>query len=286
MSGIPPAETGLLRTASPLPEPAYPLSLPRKRLRLDLRYAASLPFLAFLLLPVVALLLYESPASIFANLDRKQVGEAISLSLTTTLVTTAVTLLFGTPVAYLLPRLKGVLHRLIETIVDLPVVLPPAVAGIALLLTFGRRGLFGPALHLLGADISFTTAAVVLAQLFVASPYYIKSAAVGFGAIDPSTKEAAALDGASRLQTFLHISLPLTRNAILGGAILTLARALGEFGATIIFAGNLPGKTQTMPLAIYIGFQVNLDVALALSILLVAVSFIVMFVTRLLLNRR
>jgi len=249
-------------------------------------YAAVVPCLAFLVIPIATLLLYEDPSRILANLDQHQVAQAIRLSVLTTMTTTFVALIVGTPVAYLLPRLRGFGHRLVETVIDLPVVLPPAVAGIALLLTFGRRGIIGAQLSALGIGVSFTTAAVVLAQLFVAAPYFIKTAAVAFAAITPDTREAAALDGASRWATFVHITLPLTRNALLSGSILTFARALGEFGATIIFAGNLPGRTQTMPLAIYIGFEINLDVALALSILLVAVSFLVMLVTRLLLKEQ
>ncbi|HUX14431.1 MAG TPA: ABC transporter permease [Spirochaetia bacterium] len=274
----------LLRTAGQEPISPFQVRVSRRRLGRDFWYAAIVPCLAFLVVPVLALLFYENPKTILANLDGRQVAQAVTLSATTTIITTLITLLIGTPVAYVLPRIKGWGHRLIETIIDLPVVLPPAVAGIALLMAFGRRGLIGTYLHAAGIDIPFTTAAVVLAQLFVAAPYFIKTASVGFAAIDPDTKEAAALDGASRFATFLYVSLPLTRNAILSGAILTFARALGEFGATIIFAGNLPGRTQTMPLAIYIGFQINLNVALALSIMLIAVSFLVMFITRMLLN--
>jgi len=271
-----------LRQAGAVPVSPYRAKFSGK-LGKELWSLALLPCLAYLVVPIAALFFYENPAKILANLDQRQVAESIGLSSVTTITTTLIAILIGTPVAYLLPRLTGWRHRLIETIVDLPVVLPPAVAGIALLLAFGTRGLLGHVLQLMGISIPFSTAAVVFAQLFVASPYYIKTAAVGFAAVDPSAKEAASIDGATRFETFLRISLPLTRNALLGGAILTFARALGEFGATIIFAGNLPGRTQTMPLAIYIGFQLNLDVAIALSILLVAVSFIVMFVTRMLL---
>jgi len=260
-----------LRQAGAVPVSPYRAKFSGK-LGKELWSLALLPCLAYLVVPIAALFFYENPAKILANLDQRQVAESIGLSSVTTITTTLIAILIGTPVAYLLPRLTGWRHRLIETIVDLPVVLPPAVAGIALLLAFGTRGLLGHVLQLMGISIPFSTAAVVFAQLFVASPYYIKTAAVGFAAVDPSAKEAASIDGATRFETFLRISLPLTRNAL-----------LGEFGATIIFAGNLPGRTQTMPLAIYIGFQLNLDVAIALSILLVAVSFIVMFVTRMLL---
>ncbi len=175
---------------------------------------------------------------------------------------------------------------MVDTLVDLPMVLPPAVAGIALLLVFGRRGLLGPGLETAGISVVFTPLAVVLAQLFVASPYYVKSAAAGFAEIDRELEQAAALDGATSFGIFRYVTAALAWPALLGGAVMTWARAIGEFGATIIFAGNFPGRTQTMPLAIYLGFERNLDQAVALAFVLMVVSFGVLVFVKWLLNQR
>lgn len=231
--------------------------------------------LLFILLPLAALFLRSDPAAVAATLQAQQVRQAVGLSLSTSLVSVIVTLVFGTPVAYYLSHRHYRLHRLVDILIDLPTVLPPSVAGVALLMAFGRRGLLGPLLEPLGVSLPFTQAAVIMAQTFVAAPLYIKSAALGFAAVDCELKKAAALDGAGRWQTFRYILLPAARLSILSGVTLAWARALGEFGATIIFAGNFPGRTQTMPLAIYIGFELDMNVALSLSIVLVAISFVV-----------
>jgi molybdate transport system permease protein len=189
-------------------------------------------------------------------------------------------------VAYYLIHKHYRFYRLIDSLVDLPTVLPPAVAGLALLMAFGRRGLLGTQLSALGISIPFTAAAVVIAQLFVAAPLYIKSAAVGFAAVDCELKKAAALDGANRWQVFRYIMAPIAWMAILSGGVMTWARALGEFGATIIFAGNFPGRTQTMPLAIYIGFELNLETALTLSVILIGISFLTLIVVKGFLHQR
>lgn len=239
-----------------------------------------LPYLLFLLIPLLALLFYTTPARLWATLQQEQVLQAINLSLTTSLATVALTLLFGTPVAYYLSHRHYRLFRLVETLVELPTVLPPAVAGVALLIAFGRTGLLGGALNSLGITIPFTQVAVIMAQSFVAAPFYIKSAAVGFTAVDCELRKAAALDGASRWQTFRYIIVPISWMALVSGGVMTWARALGEFGATIIFAGNFPGRTQTMPLAIYIGFQIDLNIALTLSVILVGFSFLILFLLK------
>src|SRR5690242_10328240 len=246
---------------------------------------ASLPMLAFLLLPLLALLLRIPLAQLLANLANPEVAQAISLSMTTTALTVLITLLFGTPVAYLLARRRFRGHTALDTLIDLPMVLPPSVAGIALLVAFGRRGLLGQYLSVAGLELAFTTNAVVLAQLFVAAPFYIKAAATGFASIDPELEQAAALDGASPSQVFRYVTAPLAWTALFGGAVMTWARALGEFGATIIFAGNFVGRTQTMPLAIYQGFEQELNVALTLSVLLLAVSFVVLLLVKGVLRR-
>jgi len=163
--------------------------------------------------------------------------------------------LAGTPLAYLLARRRFRGRTALDTLIDLPMVLPPSVAGIALLVAFGRRGLVGQYLTVAGIELAFTQMAVVLAQIFVAAPFYIKAAAAGFAGVDRELEQAAALDGATPLQVARYVTVPLAWTSLFGGAVMTWARALGEFGATIIFAGNFVGRTQTMPLAIYQGFE-------------------------------
>jgi len=246
----------------------------------------SLPLLLFIALPILALFLRANPTDFLANLKQSQVVKAINLSLLTSVITIIVTWVLGTPVAYLLAQRRFRFRRLVDTLIDLPTVLPPAVAGVALLMAFGRRGLFGPWLETTGISIPFTIIAVVMAQTFLAAPFYIKAAAIGFAAIDPELKQAAALDGANRAQVFRHITMPLSWAALLSGSVMTWARALGEFGATIIFAGNFPGRTQTMPLAIYIGFEIDMNVALTLSMILISFSFLTLVIVKSILHRR
>ena len=246
---------------------------------------ACVPLIAILLLPLLALVLRVSPARLLTNLATPQVAQAISLSLTTTAITLLLTVLAGTPVAYVLARRRFRGRVVLDTLVDLPMVLPPSVAGIALLVAFGRLGLVGRYLDLAGVSIAFTQAAVVLAQMFVAAPFYIKSAAAGIAAVDRELEQAAALDGAGPAQVFGRVTAPLAGGAMFGGAVMTWARALGEFGATIVFAGNFPGRTQTMPLAIYLGFELDFDVALTLAAILLAISFVVLFVVKGVLGR-
>ena len=240
----------------------------------------SLPVLLLLLLPLLALVLRLEPATLLANLAGEAVAQAIYVSLLTSAIAVLVGVVIGTPLAYMLARRRFPGRRALDTLVDLPMVLPPSVAGIALLMAFGRRGLLGQYLDDLGLSIAFTQVAVVLAQLFVAVPFYIKTAAAGFAEIDRELEQAASVDGATPLGVFWHITLPLAGTALVTGAVLTWARALGEFGATIIFAGNFPGRTQTMPLAIYIGFELELSVALTLSAILLAISFGVLFLVK------
>lgn len=247
---------------------------------------ASLPLLLFFVLPLLALVLRVPLGEPLAALADPAVGQAISLSLWTTLIALALALLGGTPLALLLARTRFPGRAALETLLDLPVVLPPAVAGIALLVAFGRFGLLGGALRTVGITIPFTTVAVIMAQLFVAGPLYIRTAIGAFGAIERDLEDAAAVDGAGPLRVFRYITLPLASAPLAGGAVMTWARALGEFGATIIFAGNLQGVTQTMPLAIYLGFEQNLAAALTLSLLMLFVSFAVLFVVRGVLRQR
>ncbi len=236
--------------------------------------------MALFALPLFALFVRSLNESFFSYAFSEQAFKALRLSLVTSTVTTLFTILFGTPLAYMLARWKFRLKSWLELLIDLPIVLPPSVAGLVLLIAFGRRGLFGSALSALGVSLPFTTAAVVIAQIFVASPLYVRSARVGFAAIDRQLEEAAHVEGANQWQLFYEVMFPLAGRALLSGAILTWTRALGEFGATILFAGNLEGVTQTMPMAIYLGFERNLGIALALSVVLVLVSVILLTFTR------
>lgn len=246
---------------------------------------ASVPMLIFLLLPIVALLIRSSLPQLINSLNKPQVLQAVQLSFATSLAATILTIIFGTPLAYALSKEYVPFRRFIDTLIDLPIILPPAVAGIALLMAFGRRGIIGSSLNDLGIRITFTPAAVILAQTFIAAAFYIKAASIGFSNIDEELEQAASLDGANNWQSFRYLILPLSWSALLGGAVMTWARALGEFGATIIFAGNFAGRTQTMPLAIYLGFELNLDTALTLSIILIGFAFLALLLVKWILKR-
>ncbi len=241
---------------------------------------AAAPILGLLLIPVVAILVRASPAELARQIQEQAARQALALSLATSTATLALALLFGTPLARVLARRPAGGRRWLELAVDLPTVLPPAVAGLGLLFAFGRRGLLGGVLESAGLEIAFTPFAVVLAQSFVAVPYYVRTAAVGLAALDPELEVAAELDGATPAQVFRSISLPLAWRGFVGGAALCWARALGEFGATIVFAGNFPGRTQTMPLAVYLGLERDLQLALTLAVILIGISFVVLFVLR------
>lgn len=235
---------------------------------------AALLFALLIVLPVGAILARAlAGGEVLAAAGRPVVVEALRLSLLTTALTVVVTLGLGTPVAWLLARRSFPGRDLLDGLIELPMVLPPAVAGIGLLMAFGRRGLLGPALASLGITVGFTTAAVVLAQVFVAAPFYVRAARVGFQAVDRELEEMAATLGASAWVTFWRVTVPLAFPALLTGVAMCWARALGEFGATIMFAGSFQGRTQTMPLAIYSALESDLDAALVLSAILVGVSF-------------
>jgi molybdate transport system permease protein len=210
---------------------------------------------------------------------RPVVLDALRLSMLSTTTVLLLTLAFGAPLALTLARRRFRGIALIDSLVDLPIVLPPAVAGLALLLTFGRRGVLGTPLSALGIELPFTTAAVILASFFVAAPFFVRAARSGFLAVPRELEEAARVEGASELQVFRYVTAPVAAPALFGGAVLAWARALGEFGATIMFAGQFQGRTQTMPLAIYAALESDTDAALALSILLLGISFalLVMF---------
>lgn len=203
------------------------------------------------------------------------------LSLLTTAVSILLIFLFGTPLAYNLARMSSPLKRIITVFVELPIVMPPVVAGLALLSTFGRRGLLGVPLEFLGVQIAFTPIAVILAQIFVGAPFYIRSAQNRFSSIPTELEEAARIDGASGWCIFRTIMIPLSYRAIISGLILSWARALGEFGATILFAGNLQGKTQTMPLFIYSSLENDLGATFSTATLMLVISIAMFGITRL-----
>lgn len=240
----------------------------------------SVVLLAFFALPLAAIILRSLNLNFFENALSQQAFKALRLSLLTSSITTLCTAVFGTPLAYILARWKFTHKTWLELILELPIVLPPSVAGVALLITFGRNGLLGPFFKFFGISLPFTTTAVVLAQLFVAAPLFLRSARIGFAHIDQQLEESARVEGANQWQLFSEVTLPLSARALASGAILTWTRALGEFGATILFAGNLEGMTQTMPMAIYLGFERNIGVALALSVVLIFVSVILLMLTK------
>jgi molybdate transport system permease protein len=240
----------------------------------------SLVLIGLLGLPLLALVWRAIGKDFLNNVLAPTALSALKLSLLTSTVSVLIAVAAGTPLAYILARWKFRAKTALELLIDLPVVLPPSVAGLALLIAFGRQGVFGVWLSAIGITLPFTTAAVVMAQTFVSAPLFVRSARVGFAEIDRQLEEAATVEGANDWQVFRFVMFPLAGRAFLTGLILTWTRALGEFGATIMFAGNLEGRTQTMPLAIYLGFERGLGVAIALSVMLVVVSVGLLGVTR------
>jgi len=242
---------------------------------------ASALLVLFIAVPLAALYLHVAPARFAATIASPNALAALRISLVTTLASLALTLVLGTPLAYALARGRFPGRNVVDALVDLPIVVPPAVAGLALLFVFGKYGLAAPALDALHVRLAFTTAAVVLAQLFVGAPFYVRAARAGFATIDRVYEEASATLGMGPLRTFARVTVPLALPALAGGAVLAWARALGEFGATIMFAGNLPGVTQTLPLAVYLGLESgDLDLAAALAVVLVTIALAVVVAAR------
>ena len=272
--------------SGPLTETAPPAPGRNRRERLaGAAWPAALGLLSgalllLVLLPIAGLLFTSSPGQLLRGLGDPLVGPAIRLTLATTIATLLLIVLCGTPLAWVLARRRGRRWRVLETVIELPVVLPPAVAGVALLLAFGRRGLLGPELALFGIGLPFSRAAVVLAQSFVAAPFYVQAATAAFRRLDPDLVLVARTLRASWPRVFFTIAIPLSWPALAGGAALSWARALGEFGATLMFAGNLTGRTQTLPLAIYTALESDLQTAQSLSIILVAVAFALLIAIR------
>jgi molybdate transport system permease protein len=244
----------------------------RKALLALLYFLAAAAALAFLALPMVAIFVHVPPGRLIGQLSNPVVTDALIVSFKTTLIAQALVLLFGTPTAYLLASRRFPGRSLCITLVELPLVLPPAVAGIGLLAAFGRFGLLGSSFRSAGITLPFTQSAVTIAVAFVASPLYVRQAIAAFEAIDPNLVAASRTLGAGPARTFFRVVLPLARGGLLAGEALAFARGLGEFGATIMFAGSLQKVTQTLPLAIYAEFEVNFDVTLAISALLVLIS--------------
>lgn len=243
----------------------------RLLLRVGLSFAVGLG-VVFLALPVVALVWRIPPARLLARLADPIVLGALWLSLLTALGATLAVVLLGLPLAWLLASRNFRGKRLVEVLVDLPMVLPPTVAGLALLLAFGRTGLAGGALAVFGVRLPFTTLGVVVAQAFMAAPFFIGSARAGFASVDPRLLDAASTLRASEAFRFFRVTLPLALPSLVAGGVMACARALGEFGATITFAGNLPRVTQTMPIAVYVALQSDLEAAITLAVLLVILS--------------
>jgi len=243
-------------------------------------YALGGSLLAFLVLPVVALFVTGNPADWLTGLRNPITVPALVLSLVTTALSLGVLVAFGTPLAWWLGRSEARVARLVETVVQLPIVVPPAVAGLALLLAFGRRGLIGPLLEDVGIDIAFSTTAVVLAQVFVAAPFYIQAATAAFAGVDENLLVVARTLGARPATVLFRVALPLARRGLIAGAALAWARALGEFGATLMFAGNLSGRTQTLPLAVYTALESDVRAAQALAVILVVIALGIIIVLR------
>ena len=248
--------------------------------------AATVIYVLFIGLPVVALLVRAGQQDGFlAGLSGDLVLQALRLTVVTSVISLAVVVVVGTPFALLLARRSSPVLRVIDTFVELPIVLPPVVAGVAMLMAFGRNGLLGPALSSVGITLPFTTAAVIFAQIFVAAPFYIRAARIGFAAVDPAYEEVSQTLGVSPWATFWRLTLPVAWPSLLTGLTLAWARAVSEFGATIMFAGNLTGRTQTMPLAIMTAMESSLGAALALAVLLLAMSALALAALSVLLRR-
>ncbi len=226
-----------------------------------------------LIIPVFALVWRALSFDFTLQFDRLAVLESVWLSIRTSLISLVIIFLTGTPMAYILVNYDFPLKSLLSLFIEMPIVMPPVIAGLALLATFGRAAVFGPVLNWLGLTIPFTTSAVVLAQVFVSAPFYIRGAQSGFGAVNREIQEAAEVDGADRWRVFWQIIFPISMNSLFAGMMLSWARALGEFGATILFAGNLTGTTQTMPLLIYSKLESDLAGAFLTALILLGLAF-------------
>jgi molybdate transport system permease protein len=255
-------------------------SLPALAWEIGAALAAATLFI-LLGLPLLSLLIRVAPGELLHRLGTPVVQQALRLSLLTSVLATLIVVALGLPAAYLLATKQFRGKRMLEVLVDLPMVLPPTVAGVGLLLAFGRAGLAGRALASFGVSVPFTTLAVVLAEMFVAAPFFVSATVAGLREVESRYVDAAATLRAHPSYAFRHVVLPLALPSVLAGAAMTWARALGEFGATIMFAGNLPGKTQTLPLAVYMALETDLQAAVVLSVILLVLSFTLLLALRL-----
>lgn len=256
----------------------------RRTLGYTLFVGVAVVTLAFLLLPIVGIFVHTSPGKVLGQLSNPVVKDAFIVSLKTSVIAQALILLFGTPTAYLLATRRFPGHSLAVTLVELPLVLPPAVAGVGLLAALGREGLLGSSLSALGITLPFTQTAVVIAVAYVASPLYVRQAIAAFEATDRRLTAASRTLGAGPVRTFFRVELPLARGGLVAGLALSFARGLGEFGATIMFAGSLQGVTQTLPLAIYAEFDQSFDTTLAMGGVLVLISALLLLTLRIALS--
>ncbi len=260
-----------------------PTPAPRSKLQADRLLVFSISAFALLLLatPVAVLIVRGVESRAWQGLpDSAAILSAIWLSFASTAAVVCLAAVLGTPLAWVLSRYRFVGKRFVSLFIELPIVMPPAVAGLALLLTFGRTGAVGAYLADAGIIIPFSIAAVIIAQFFISAPFYIRSAQVGFSSISPEVEDAARVDGAHGWLMFWYITLPIAWRALFSGMILTWARALGEFGATILFAGNLQGKTQTMPLLVYSIFERDIDAAIWTGVILIVLALGALFLSQ------
>lgn len=238
--------------------------------------------LAFLVLPIIALFTYQPVHTLLDGFGSKVATDAILVSLKTNLIAFALTIGWGTPFAYIVASHRFPGRSFVLTIVEVPLVMPPAVAGLALLVAFGRLGLLGDTLSGLGIDLAFTQAAVVIAILFVAGPFYLRGAIATFESLDSSLLDVAGTLGAGPLRRMLRIAIPVAAGGLSAASVVAFARGLGEFGATILFAGSFQGTTQTLPLAVYSLFDANLNQAVAIGVLLIIISAAILLAVKLL----
>ena len=247
----------------------------------------TLLYVLFIGLPVVAILVKAAQQKgLMASLLSDTTIQALQLSIVTSIISIIIVVIIGTPFALLLARKDNLLLKFIDSLVELPIILPPIVAGVAMLMAFGRQGIMGPALSSVGIALPFTTGAVICAQIFVAAPFYIRAAKLGFQSVSTDYEDVSQTLGVSPWQTFWKLTIPLASPSILSGLALAWARAISEFGATIMFAGNLTGKTQTMPLAILTAMESDIGASLGLSVILLFASIIVLIILAFFANKR
>jgi molybdate transport system permease protein len=243
-------------------------------------WVALVALLGFVAIPLVALFARVPPADLVSQLGTETARDALWVSVKTSAIAHAIVLVVGTPAAYALATRRFAGRNAILALIELPLVLPPAVAGLALFAAFGRSGLLGRELSALGVTLPFTQAAVVMAVCFVAFPFYVRAGIAAFEAVEPQLLDAARTLGSGPSRTFFRIALPLARGGLGAGSTIAFARGLGEFGATIMFAGSFPGVTQTAPLAIYDALDTDFEVALALGALFVVASVVILLVSK------